>query len=81
MKAGGKAMTKGAMTKTLSSEHSLKQKTVSEVINSMVAIATKEVNFIFRNVSFGLLFQEHFLAFKSRIGAPNVEKSPEQPGR
>merc|ERR1719199_721301 len=43
MKAGGKAMTKGAMTKMLSSEHSLKQKTVSEVINSMVAIATKEV--------------------------------------
>merc|ERR1712094_34315 len=43
MKAGGKAMTKGVMTKTLSAEHSLKQKTVSEVINSMVAIATKEV--------------------------------------
>merc|ERR1712118_224902 len=43
MKAGGKAMTKGAMTKTLSAEHSLKQKAVSEVINSMVAIATKEV--------------------------------------
>merc|ERR1712080_485958 len=37
MKAGGRAM-----TKTLSTEHSLKQKTVSEVINSMVAIATKE---------------------------------------
>merc|ERR1712080_773082 len=43
MKAGGKAMTKGAMTKTISTEHSLKQKTVAEVINSMVAIATKEV--------------------------------------
>merc|ERR1712216_625677 len=43
MKAGGKAMTKGAMTKKLSTEHSLKQKTVSEVINSMVAIATNEV--------------------------------------
>merc|ERR1712118_216368 len=43
MKAGGKAMTKGAMTKTLSAEHSLKQKAVSDVINSMVAIATKEV--------------------------------------
>merc|ERR1719335_2167947 len=41
--AGGKAMTKGAMTKKLSGDHSLKQKTVSEVINSMVAIATKEV--------------------------------------
>merc|ERR1712093_822056 len=43
MKAGGKAMTKGSMTKTLSAEHSLKQKAVSDVINSMVAIATKEV--------------------------------------
>jgi len=43
MKAGGKAMTKGAMTKTLSAELTLKQKTVSEVINSVVAIAAKEV--------------------------------------
>merc|ERR1719271_1521082 len=43
MKAGGKAMTKGAMTKTLSTEHYLKQKIVSEVINSVVAIAAKEV--------------------------------------
>merc|ERR1711881_548799 len=44
MKAGaGKAMTKGALTKALASEHGLKQKACSEVINSMVAIATKEV--------------------------------------
>merc|ERR1711896_75164 len=43
MKAGGKAMTKGAMTKALATEHSLKQKACSEVINSLVAIATQEV--------------------------------------
>merc|ERR1712194_272594 len=42
-KAGGKAMTKGAMTKALATEHSLKQKACSEVINSLVAIATAEV--------------------------------------
>merc|ERR1711890_228167 len=44
MKAGGKkAMTKGAMTKALATEHGLKQKACSEVINSLVAIATQEV--------------------------------------
>merc|ERR1712072_502709 len=43
MKAGGKAMTKGVISKTLATEHSLKQKTVSELINSLSAIATKEV--------------------------------------
>merc|ERR1712070_155693 len=43
MKAGGKAMSKGAMTKALATEHSLKQKACSEVINSIVAIATQEV--------------------------------------
>merc|ERR1712072_1042461 len=43
MKAGGKAMTKGAMTKALATEHGLKQKACSEVINSIVAIATQEV--------------------------------------
>merc|ERR1711966_405734 len=44
MKAGAKkAMTKGALTKALAAEHGLKQKACSEVINSMVAIATKEV--------------------------------------
>merc|ERR1712146_128046 len=40
---GGKAMTKGAMTKALATEHGLKQKACSDVINSMVAIATQEV--------------------------------------
>merc|ERR1712178_447674 len=44
MKAGGKkAMSKGAMTKALATEHELKQKACSEVINSLVAIATAEV--------------------------------------
>merc|ERR1712028_219876 len=44
MKTGAKkAMTKGAMTKALAAEHGLKQKACSEVIASMVAIATKEV--------------------------------------
>merc|ERR1711959_487794 len=43
MKVAGKAMTKGALTKALATEHGLKQKACSEVINSMVAIATKEV--------------------------------------
>merc|ERR1712070_483539 len=41
--AGGKAMSKGAMTKALATEHSLKQKACSEVITSIVAIATQEV--------------------------------------
>merc|ERR1712017_35857 len=44
MKAGAKkAMSKGAMTKALATEHELKQKACSEVINSLVAIATAEV--------------------------------------
>ena len=43
MKAGGKAMTKGVMTKSLATEHSLKQKACSDVINSLVALATSEV--------------------------------------
>merc|ERR1712072_196230 len=44
MKANGKkAMTKGAMTKTLATEHGLKQKACSDLINSVVAIATQEV--------------------------------------
>merc|ERR1712054_541023 len=44
MKAGGKkAMSKGAMTKALATQHELKQKACSEVINSLVAIATAEV--------------------------------------
>merc|ERR1712216_429653 len=43
MKAGGKAMTKGAMTKALPTEHGLKQKLCSQVLGSFVAIAAKEV--------------------------------------
>merc|ERR1712146_560386 len=44
MKAGGKkSMSKGAMTKALATEHELKQKACSDVINSLVAIATAEV--------------------------------------
>ena len=43
MKASGKAMTKGAMTKALATEHGLKQKVCSEVVNSLVAVATQEV--------------------------------------
>ena len=45
MKAGakGKAMTKGALTKALATEHSLKQKACSDVIASLVALATSEV--------------------------------------
>merc|ERR1712139_759531 len=42
-KAGAKPMTKGALTKALATEHGLKQKACSEVINRMVAIAAKEV--------------------------------------
>merc|ERR1740130_2242697 len=44
MKAGAKkAMSKGALTKALATEHGLKQKACSELINSVVAIATQEV--------------------------------------
>ena len=44
MKAGAKkAMSKGALTKALATEHGLKQKSCSELINSVVAIATQEV--------------------------------------
>merc|ERR1712014_103606 len=42
-KAGAKAMTKGALTKAIATEHGLKQKACSEVLNSLVDIATKEV--------------------------------------
>ena len=41
--AKGKAMSKGAITKALATEHSLKQKACSELINSLVALATSEV--------------------------------------
>merc|ERR1711998_824324 len=44
MKAGAKkAMTKGALTKALATEHGLKQKACTEVINSVVALAAQEV--------------------------------------
>merc|ERR1711977_196155 len=36
-------MTKGALTKALATEHSLKQKACSNVLNSLVALATSEV--------------------------------------
>merc|ERR1711934_515000 len=43
MKSGAKAMSKGALLKTIASEQGFKAKTCSQVINSFVAIATKEV--------------------------------------
>nr|ABV22218.1 major basic nuclear protein [Karlodinium veneficum] len=44
MKAGvKKAMTKGALAKALATEHGLKQKACSDVLNSLASIATKEV--------------------------------------
>merc|ERR1712093_18557 len=43
MKAGAKAMSKGAMTKAIAVERELKQKQCAAVINSLVAIATTEV--------------------------------------
>merc|ERR1712072_1582638 len=43
MKAGAKAMTKGALMGALATEHGLKQKACTQVINSFVDIATKEV--------------------------------------
>merc|ERR1711988_1323723 len=43
MKSGAKAMTKGALMKALATEHGLKQKACTQVINSLVDIATTEV--------------------------------------
>merc|ERR1712050_390507 len=43
MGAAAKAMTKGALTKTIANEHGMKQKECSQVIESLVALATKEV--------------------------------------
>merc|ERR1711912_122992 len=43
MKAGAKAMSKGAVTKAIAVERSLKQKQCSAVLNSLVAIGTDEV--------------------------------------
>merc|ERR1712194_685334 len=43
MKAGAKAMTKGALANALATEHGLKQKACSDLLNSIAEIATKEV--------------------------------------
>merc|ERR1712100_489298 len=43
MKAGAKAMSKGAMTKELATKHELKQAACSKIINSLVTTATAEV--------------------------------------
>merc|ERR1712211_232688 len=43
-KAGGaKVMTKGALLKAIATEHGLKTKACSNVLNSLVAVATTEV--------------------------------------
>merc|ERR1712054_531568 len=42
-KAGAKAMTKGAILKAIASEHGLKTKACSGVLNSLVTVATSEV--------------------------------------
>merc|ERR1711924_271952 len=44
MKAGAaKAMTKGALLKAIATEHGLKTKACSNVLNSLVTVAAKEV--------------------------------------
>merc|ERR1712196_24024 len=44
MKAGSsKALTKGALIKDIAAEHELKTKEVSQIFDSLAAIATKEV--------------------------------------
>merc|ERR1711862_1054450 len=44
MKAGGaKAMTKGALLKAIATEHGLKTKVCSNVLNSLVTVGTSEV--------------------------------------
>ena len=43
MKAGAKAMSKGALLKTIATEQGFKSKTCSQVLNSFVSIAAKEV--------------------------------------
>merc|ERR1711912_180514 len=44
MKSGAtKAMSKGAITKMLAEQHGLKQQACSEILSSLVEIATKEV--------------------------------------
>ena len=44
MKAGGaKAMTKGALLKAIATEHGLKTKACSNILNSLVTVGAKEV--------------------------------------
>merc|ERR1719146_543346 len=43
MKSGGKAMSKGAIVKSLADKHELKTKACSEVLDSLAALATAEV--------------------------------------
>merc|ERR1712118_63191 len=43
MGAGAKAMTKGALLKAIATEHGLKTKACSGVLNSLVTVATSEV--------------------------------------
>merc|ERR1711865_1316705 len=43
MKAGAKAMSKGAIVKTLADKHEMKPKAMSELLDSLAALATTEV--------------------------------------
>merc|ERR1712066_300752 len=43
MKAGGKAMTKGALVKALAEQHDMKAKGCAELLDSLAALATTEV--------------------------------------
>ena len=43
MKGTGKAMTKGAIAKTIAEEFELKQNVAGKIIDSFAALATKEV--------------------------------------
>merc|ERR1711964_13247 len=42
MKASGKAMTKGAIVKTLAEQHEMKTKACSELLESLATLATAE---------------------------------------
>merc|ERR1712176_1577571 len=43
MKTGAKAMTKGALLKAIATEHGLKTKACSNILDSLVTVATSEV--------------------------------------
>merc|ERR1711959_157840 len=43
MKAGAKAMTKGALLKAIATEHGMKTKACSGILNSLVTVGTSEV--------------------------------------